>query len=87
MYFLAYKAVYFVNNMQVVERAMYAIHDPTTSHHTTLAELPLHGSANNKLRIDDLMMIYVAFQKNNKSLETTQTIFQEKQYKTSASQY
>lgn len=59
MYFLAYKAVYFVNYMQVAERAMYAIHDQTTSHHTTLGELPLHVSANNELWIDDLMMLYM----------------------------
>lgn len=56
MYFLACKAVYFVNYMQVVERAMYAIHDQTTSHHTTLEELPLQV-ANNKVWIDDLLMI------------------------------
>lgn len=73
--------------MQVVERGMYAIHDQTTSHHTTLGELPLHTSANNKFWIDDLMVIYMALlQKNSKSLEATQTkIFQDKQYKTSTS--
>lgn len=69
--------------MQVVERATYAIHDQTTSDHITW-RTPTTG-ADNKLWIDDLMMIHVALlQKNNKDLETTQTkIFQNKQYKTS----
>lgn len=45
-------------------------------------------AANNKLWIDDLMMICMALLQKNKSLETTQTkIFQNKQYKTSALQY
>lgn len=56
MYFLAYKAVYFVDYMQVVERAMYATHDQTTSYHTWRTPTM---AANNKLWIDDLMMIYL----------------------------
>lgn len=84
MYFLAYKAVYFVNYMQVVERAMYAIHDQTTSHHTTLGELPLHVSANNKLWIDDLMMIYMALLQKTLSL---QKLLRLKSFKTNSTRH